>query len=77
MTTAFPTKGNPVKWVISQNWRRRHLTKSQSAAVAVKAKPMLEAEAKERQTAAGAANLAKYNGKSSGVKNDTTRNLLK
>jgi len=43
----------PVQGVVSQNWRRRHLTPAQRGAVALKVKPMLEAEAKERQRQAG------------------------
>jgi ParB-like chromosome segregation protein Spo0J len=39
----------PTEWVISKNLHRRQLSKSQAAAVAVEALPMLEAEAKERQ----------------------------
>lgn len=39
----------PTEWVISKNLHRRQLSKSQAAAVAVEALPMLEAEAKKRQ----------------------------
>lgn len=39
--------------VISLNLKRRHLTNSQKAAVAVDMLPLLEAEAKERQKQAG------------------------
>ncbi len=45
--------GSPTTWVLSRNLHRRHLTASQRAAVAVDALPLLEAEAKERQRAAG------------------------
>jgi hypothetical protein len=41
------------EWVISMNVKRRQLTASQRAAVAVQALPMLEAEAKERQKLSG------------------------
>lgn len=43
--------GGPTAWVLSKNLHRRQLSKSQAAAVAVEALPMLEAEAKERQGA--------------------------
>jgi hypothetical protein len=43
----------PTEWVISKNLHRRQLSKSQAAAVAVEALPMLEAEAKTRQVEAG------------------------
>ena len=39
----------PVAWVVSQNVRRRHLTATQRAALAVDLLPELEAEAKDRQ----------------------------
>lgn len=42
---------SPTAWVLSKNLHRRQLTKSQAAAVAVEALPMLEAEARERQGA--------------------------
>jgi hypothetical protein len=42
-----------VAFVVSLNLNRRHLTPSQKAAVAAGMLPMLEAEAKERQRAAG------------------------
>jgi len=42
---------SPTEWVLSKNLRRRQLTKSQAAAVAVEALPLLEAEAKERMLA--------------------------
>jgi hypothetical protein len=45
---------SPTAWVISENARRRHLTISQRAAVAVEALPLFEAEARERQRQAAA-----------------------
>lgn len=39
----------PSTWVIATNLKRRHLTKSQCAAIAVDLLPMLEKEARERQ----------------------------
>ena len=42
---------SPTAYVLSANLRRRHLTPSQAAAVAVEALPLLEEEAKERQRA--------------------------
>lgn len=44
---------DPVKWVISHNLHRRHLTPSQRALVGTKIKELLEPAAKERQRAAG------------------------
>lgn len=44
----------PVAWVISQNLHRRHLTASQRAVIALDALPLFEAEAKKRQSIAGA-----------------------
>ena len=44
-------KGSMVEFVTSQNLKRRHLTASQKAAVAVDMLPMLEDEAKERMLA--------------------------
>jgi hypothetical protein len=41
--------GSLVRFVISLNLHRRHLTSSQRATLAVELLPMLEAEAKERQ----------------------------
>lgn len=41
----------PTSYVISTNLKRRHLSASQRAAVAVDVLPLLEAEAKERQVA--------------------------
>jgi hypothetical protein len=41
----------PVAWVVSQNIRRRHLTATQRAALAVDLLPELEAEARQRQGA--------------------------
>jgi N6-adenosine-specific RNA methylase IME4 len=40
---------NPLSFVISMNQRRRHLTKSQLAAIAYEALPLFEAEAKKRE----------------------------
>ena len=45
--------GSLVEFVISLNLHRRHLTSSQRSMVALDILPMLEAEAKERQRAAG------------------------
>jgi hypothetical protein len=44
---------DPVGYAISLNEKRRHLSSSQRAALAVKMKPLFEAEAKKRQQAAG------------------------
>ena len=44
---------DPLGFVISSNKERRHLTPSQKAAIAVDYLPLLEIEAKKRQSAAG------------------------
>ena len=41
--------GDPVAYVTSMNLKRRHLTTSQLATIAVKLLPLLEEEAKKRQ----------------------------
>src|SRR4030042_5134213 len=43
----------PLTYIISQNIKRRHLTKSQLAAVVVESLPKLEEEAKKRQATSG------------------------
>lgn len=48
---------SPVAWALAKNLRRRQMTTGQRAMVAAAAVPMFEAEAKERQRAAGAGNL--------------------
>ncbi len=45
--------GSPTAFVVAANLRRRHLTDSQRAMVAAELLPLFEAEAKERQRAAG------------------------
>jgi hypothetical protein len=46
----IPNGCTPTEWVLSVNLKRRQLTASQRATVAVQALPLLEAEAKERQS---------------------------
>lgn len=60
---------SPLSWVISQNLFRRQLTAGQKAAVAVEAKPMLEAEAKKNLSTSGP---GVYGGKpkTANIKND-------
>ena len=51
-TTQWVDPGcGPVAWVVSQNLKRRHLTATQRAALAVELLPELEREAKARQGA--------------------------
>ena len=52
-TRVWDGVGSLASFVVSLNLQRRHLTSSQKATVAVDVLPMLEAEAKERQRAAG------------------------
>jgi ParB-like chromosome segregation protein Spo0J len=47
------TGSDPLADVVSWNLKRRHLSTSQKAALAVSIKPMFEEQAKERQRAAG------------------------
>ena len=44
---------SPVEWVIAHNLKRRHLTSSQLAVIALDVLPLLEAEAKERMREGG------------------------
>jgi len=44
---------NPVSFVVSKNLKRRHLTESQKAVLAVELLPYIEKEARERQIKAG------------------------
>lgn len=46
--------GSPVLWVLSVNVKRRHLTESQRAMIAAEMLPLLEAEGRAKQMAAGA-----------------------
>jgi hypothetical protein len=43
------SEGSLINFVVSLNLKRRHLTSSQKAVIALDILPMLEAEAKERQ----------------------------
>jgi hypothetical protein len=43
-------KGSPLEWVISENLIRRHLTSSQRAVLALDLLPLLEIEARKRET---------------------------
>ena len=52
-TRVWDGVGSLVSFVISLNLQRRHLTSSQKSVVAMDVLPMLEAEAQERQLAAG------------------------
>ncbi len=47
----WPGTGSPTLWVLSVNLHRRHLTESQRALIAAKAKEPLEQEARQRQKA--------------------------
>jgi hypothetical protein len=51
--TTWKDDGSPVSFVISLNLKRRQLTPSQLGMIALKAKPLLEAEARERQRTGG------------------------
>ena len=47
--TQWQGEGSPLQWAISANIRRRHLSPSQRAVLALDLLPLLEREAKERQ----------------------------
>ena len=54
-TVTWVDRGSgPISWVLSKNFQRRDMTKSQKAAVAVEAEALFAIEAKERMAAAGA-----------------------
>jgi len=47
--TTWEGEGSPIQWAISANMRRRHLSPSQRAVLALDLLPLLEREAKDRQ----------------------------
>ena len=59
---------SPILWTISMNLKRRNLSPSQKAMIAVEAKPILEAEAKKHQQEHG--NTSPGKPKNTFVKND-------
>lgn len=71
-TTVEYTGDTPVSYAVGKNMERRQLSSAQKAALAVRALPHIEAEAKKRQQAAGRANT-NPEGKNQHAENDSRK----